>query len=406
MPENECSRRDFLKLTAAAAGAALLPACSHSMKKMETELGAMPVDTDWTPHAAGAWMPRGTHAGAYDTFKKTIEASTDFSWLSRGDSVLVKLSLNSANPFPATTDPWSLVFLIRLLREKGAGRIMVGDSSGVESVHWTRDFQKGSSRKNCKLSGLLDVIEQCDTDPVFFEEAGYDAFEPFYPAGRHHWKEPLWITAAVSQADHIVYLARVSSHVMGDVTSGMKIGVGFLREDSRKAFHRGGESFYAMYEEINHVPEISSKLRLTVSSGRKVLSTFGPDNGHVTNPGHGLIFSSEDLLAHELLAYAWLLYNREFETGFLDVGVTGRLTRMRSSINRGFVWYTWRDGGFYQTPGIPMFIPGNIYTHPAIMNAMKRRNGRPAGIQWEQVNAPAGSQGMAQYIENKIAVRA
>jgi hypothetical protein len=183
----------------------------------------------------------------------------------------------------------------------------------------------------------------------------------------------------------------------------MKIGVGFLREDSRKAFHQGGDSFYAMYEEISQIPAISSKLRLVVSSGRKVLSTFGPDNGHVTEPVQGLIISSADLFAHEVLAYAWLLYNREFETSFFDVGITGRLTKIRSFINKGFVWYTWEDGDFHQTPKIPLFIPGSIYAHPSIMNFMKRMGGRPANIEWEQVNAPAGSEIMTDYIKGKIA---
>ncbi len=403
MTDNGFSRRDFLKFSGVLAGAVFLPACANSMKKMEAELAVMPVDDAWTPHVASAWIPKGEHGNAYGVFKKTMEASTDFSWLSSGDSVFIKLSMNSSNPFPATSDPWALAFLIRLLQEKGAGRIMAGDSSGMESVHWTRDSQKGSSRECCKKAGLMDAIVQNGAEPVFFEEAGYDAYIPLYPKEPHHWREPLWISAVVKESDHIIYLARVSSHIMGDITSGMKIGVGFLREDSRKAFHRGGDNFYAMYEEINHVPEIASKLRLSVSSGRKVLATFGPDNGHVTAPASGLVIASEDLVAHEMLSYSWLLYNREHETGFFDSGVTGRLTRMRSPINRGFVWYTWRDGGFFQTPKIPMFIAGNIYAHPSIINAMNRKGGRPERIDWEQVNPSAETEMMADYIRDKIA---
>jgi len=38
----------------------------------------------------------------------------------------------------------------------------------------------------------------------------------------------------------------------------MKISVGFLREDSRKLMHQGGATYYAMYEEINEVPQIKS----------------------------------------------------------------------------------------------------------------------------------------------------
>ena len=403
MSKNQCSRREFLKFTGAAACTAVLPGCAHIMKTTEAEFAVMPVTASWTPHVTSAWIPKGAHGDAYDVFKKTIEASTDFSWLSKGDIVLIKLALNSGNPFPAISDPWALAFMIRLLREKGAGRIMAGDSSGVESVHWTQKEQKGSSRECCKTAGLLDVIEQNKADALFFEEKGYDSFIETSPAGSHHWKEPIWITSAVNEIDHIIYLARVSSHVLADITSGMKIGVGFLREDSRKAFHQGGDTFYAMYEEINQIPAISSKLRLVVSSGRKVFSTFGPDNGHVAVPEQGLIISSEDLFAHEVLAYAWLLYNQEFETGFFDGGITGGLTKRRSFINKGFVWVTWEDTDFNQTPAIPLFIPGSLYAHPSMMNFMKRMGGRPANIAWEQVNAPSRSEKMADYINGKIA---
>lgn len=406
MTDHQYSRRDFMKLSGAAACAAMLPGCAAVMKPMEKELEQMPVDDAWSPHVASAWIPKNAHVespdDAYATFKKTVEAATDFSWLSAGDSVLIKLALNSGNPFPATTDPWSLSCMIRLLREKGAGQIRVGDSSGIESVHWTTQKQKGSSRALCKQAGLFDPIIENDAEPVFFEEAGYDGFFETAPVGGHHWQSPVWITSAVAEADHIIYLARVSSHVLGDITAGLKIGVGFLREDSRRVFHQGGDAFYAMYEEINHVPEIASKLRLTVSSGRKVLATFGPDNGHVAVPEFGLLFASEDLLAHEALSYAWLLYNREHETGFFDAGVTGRLTRMRSPINRGFVWYMWKDAGFFETPGIPLFIAGNIYAHPSMVNAMNRKGGRPVRIDWEPLNAPAGTEMMADYIKAKM----
>ena len=62
-----------------------------------------------------------------------------------------------------------------------------------------------------------------------------------------------------------------------------------MRDDSRKEFHSGGKDFYAMYEEINEIPEIKSKLRLSLTSGRKVMTTIGPDIGTVAEPEQGLI---------------------------------------------------------------------------------------------------------------------
>src|SRR5476651_1577382 len=52
-------------------------------------------------HLSAAWMPKGDTS--YTLFKRVIEKATDFSWLNKGDSVLIKLALNSGNPYPATS---------------------------------------------------------------------------------------------------------------------------------------------------------------------------------------------------------------------------------------------------------------------------------------------------------------
>jgi len=379
------NRRQFLTASAGIAGAAFLPACARNRSGLYvSEMEQMPVVETYSPKASSSWITRGDEQNSYGLFKKTIEAATDFSWLSSGDRVMLKLALNKGNPYPATTDPWSVSCMVKLLKEKGAGQIYVADQSGVQSVLWTADNKKGSSRECCESAGLFGVIEETGATPLFFEEQGYDAYAPGLPEGIHHWSAPIWITSSVNNVDHIIYLGRISSHVLGDATLGFKLSVGFLREDSRKAFHQGGDDFYVMYEEIIQVPQIKNKFRLAVSSGRSVFSTFGPDDGHVSTPDYGLLVASDDLLAHELLCYAWLQWNREFETPFYADATTGRITRWRSTINRGFVWVTWDPDN--KTPDIPLYRAKHIYSHPSVINYMKRMGGRPGKIQWEQVN--------------------
>jgi uncharacterized protein (DUF362 family) len=394
------TRREFLSVSTGIAGAALMPGCAHNQNTRYTsEMEQMPVLDSYAPRASSSWIAKGEHQNAYNLFKKTIEAATDFSWLSSGDRVLLKLALNKGNPYPATTDPWSIACMVKLLKEKGAGQIYIGDQSGVESVLWTENNKRGSSRKCCESAGLFGVIEESGATPLFFEEQGYDAYVPAIPEGAHHWHSPIWVTRMVNEVDHIIYLGRVSSHVMGDATLGFKLSVGFLREDSRMAFHQGGDHFYAMYEEINQVPQIKNKFRLAVSSARSVFSLFGPDNGHVAAPDHGLLIASEDLLAHELLCYSWLQWNREFETPFYSHATTGSITRWRSTINRGFVWYVWDPE--HKTPSISLFQDKNIYSHPSVINCMKRMGGRPGNYQWEQVNV-CPDKSIPAYLENML----
>jgi len=322
---------------------------------------------------SAAWIDKG--AAPYPVFHDMVDNATDFSWLQPGDTVLVKLAMNSGNPYPATTDPWALDCILKMLKAKGASKILVGDQSGVRNVYWTQaGKQRGSSREFAHNTGLFHVIESNGATPVFFEERGYDAYIAVTPRGGH-WKTPIYITSLINEVDHIVNMPRVGSHGLADVSSGLKIAVGFLREDSRRVLHTGGADFYAMIEEISEVPEIKNKIRLTVSSARKVMSLIGPDAGFVVEPNSAPVFASTNLLAHDLYAYAFLQYCRDKLTpaSASSPDVPGNLwevMKMRTPRNRGFVKLVWglEDN---QVPELPVFQPGKIYEHPAIRNYIR-----------------------------------
>jgi len=402
-PQNLSTRREFLIGTAGLALATVLPACSQTTKTVPIQK-AEPEITSVTDRELGvscSWVAKGEHENSYALFKKTVEATTDFSWLSRGDRVLLKIALNSGNPYPATTDPWSVHCMVKLLKERGAGEILVGDQSGFGTVQWTKDRKEGSSRQVAKTAGLLKVIEDSDAEPCFFEEYGWDAYLPASPDGKHHWKRPIMVPAKLDEVDHIIYLPRVSSHILAGKTLGIKLGVGFLRSDSRGEFHRGGKQFYSMYEEINHVPQIASKLRLIVSSGRSVLTLVGPNEGPTAKPDYGLVLASDDLLAHEMLAYAWLQWNRQFETSSIAHMTMGRPTKSRSGYNKRFSDRMWPDKDGRETPAIDYFEPGNLFNHPAIVNYLKRMGGRPRSIAVEELNNQPDSS-VIDYLKRQL----
>ena len=402
-PQNLSTRREFLIGTAGLALATVLPACSQTTKTVPIQK-AEPEITSVTDRELGvscSWVAKGEHENSYALFKKTVEATTDFSWLSRGDRVLLKIALNSGNPYPATTDPWSVHCMVKLLKERGAGEILVGDQSGFGTVQWTKDRKEGSSRQLAKTAGLLKVIEDSDAEPCFLEEYGWDAYLPASPDGKHHWKRPIMVPAKLDEVDHIIYLPRVSSHILAGKTLGIKLGVGFLRSDSRGEFHRGGKQFYSMYEEINHVPQIASKLRLIVSSGRSVLTLVGPNEGPTAKPDYGLVLASDDLLAHEMLAYAWLQWNRQFETSSIAHMTMGRPTKSRSGYNKRFSDRMWPDKDGRETPAIDYFEPGNLFNHPAIVNYLKRMGGRPRSIAVEELNNQPDSS-VIDYLKRQL----
>ena len=47
-----------------------------------------------------------------------------------------------------------------------------------------------------------------------------------------------------------------------------------------------------------------------LTSATKLLTTFGPDDGHVSEPETGLVLASTDVVAHDMVSLAWLIENR------------------------------------------------------------------------------------------------
>lgn len=357
----------------------------------------------YAPKVTGYWVPKGEHAKSLALARRMLDAVTDFAWLSRGDRVLVKLALNSGYAYPRTTDAFLLDAVIRILTEKGA-RVVVGDSAGCGHVRWTPAEKKGSTRALCREAGLLPIIEQHGATPVFFEERDYDSFVETLPLRGGHWKRPMRITSVVTEVEHIVYLPRVSSHVLADFTAGLKLGVGFLREDSRLAAHSGGADFPAMFEEINHVPEIEGKVRLVASSARMIPTLVGPDLGPVATPDHGLYFASTDLLAHDLVAYALVKWAREFMTSAEEHAKDGALTKTRATRNKGFLKTMWKLPEGAEIADLAYFQAGEtgpIYDHPVIVNFMTRKGGHPEKVELEQLT-PNPAPAVADYLKTEI----
>ena len=265
-----------------------------------------------------------------------LKATGNLSWLSSGDTVLLKPALNSADPYPSTTHPLAVSVTATLLAERGA-TVVIGDQSGIEHVlHHPGGVVHGSTAENYQKSGMGVFTSARFTG---FEEGGWD--EGFY----HHrssstpsWHDGFHITIQAKKADHIISLPRVSTHSMAGASLGFKNMVGMLREDSRMEFHANGpmngfivrsakRSTLASHDDksgrfFEKIVEISDavrdKLRLTLFLATEVQATFGPDRygiplgrtglgrAYVVRPGPGLVLCSADQVAAEAAALAVL----------------------------------------------------------------------------------------------------
>ncbi|MCK9364032.1 MAG: DUF362 domain-containing protein [Syntrophales bacterium] len=98
--------------------------------------------------------------------------------------------------------------------------------------------------------------------------------------------------------------------VLAGATLGMKAAVGYWRTDTRLEYHRDAATFHEKTAEANTARTLLQKQRLVISAADKILTTFGPDKGHVHQPPTGLVIASESVVAHDMVSLAWLMENR------------------------------------------------------------------------------------------------
>jgi uncharacterized protein (DUF362 family) len=306
------TRRGFTKLAASSLLSLTLPGCStrDAANRNGSGMGLAYADEPTTAVTL-AGVPRAAGDEAtMQAVRTTALAATDFSWLSRGDTVVIKPVCNSGNVYPATTDPAALRAMVALLKERGAGRVIVADMSGVEFVRFSKDNLSGSTRQLMQRNGMLQAAEAAGAEVHAFEEQGWDAFYEDRPVAGANWSQAVMMPNLLKQTDHIVLMPRCSRHLLAGSTLGMKAAVGWWRHDSRLEYHRDAATLAEKTAEANTVSTLLAKQRLVLSSATKVLTTFGPDRGYVAEPETGLVFASTSLTAHDMVSLAWLVENR------------------------------------------------------------------------------------------------
>jgi len=334
-----------------------------------------------------AALPRGaTPEQTIAAIRRVAEAATDFSWLSRGDAVFIKPASNSPHQYPATTSPLAVLAIARLLREKGAGRVIVGDKPGVEWVYQDKNRQRGSSRAILSKNGLHQAALESGAEVHYFDEAGYDAYFADHTEHKSHWRGELLFPSILKEVDHIVLLPRVSRHTLAGTTFGLKAAVGWLRDDSRLELHRDARSFLEKAVEINDALVLRQKLRLVLSLATKVQTTFGPDRGYTVEPDPGLVFGSESLLAHDMVALGWLLWNREQLTPAEQlVWYRDPYRAYPGALNRAFVGYTWGFKELLASETYDSVPVHSVRTDPQLSHAASLKGGVPQ-IELEDVS--------------------
>ena len=198
-------------------------------------------------------------------------------------TILIKINLNTADPYPASTDPRMLEGLLRFLHERNFRRLWVGDCSSVRSL---------PTRKVVAKTGIIEALSEMASFLPFDEGPWVSV-----PIQGHYLKK-VAVPRIALEADRIISLANMKTHIESDFSFGMKLGVGFVHPLERFALHR--DHLREKIVEIN----LAVPPDLTIIDGRTAFITGGPDRGETA--GCDAVIVGTDVVGADLAAYGVL----------------------------------------------------------------------------------------------------
>ncbi|MGA1869415.1 MAG: DUF362 domain-containing protein [bacterium] len=218
---------------------------------------------------------------------RAIELAGGLNFILPGDTILLKLALNSPYPFPATTSPFIVAHLIKRLKERGAGEIYVGD----KSPRW-------QDTMSCmEETGIYQTTVNAGAYIAIFED---NEMIPVKPVAATHWPVGFSIPTLFTRVDHIIALPTLRTHVHANFTMGIKSFVGALPQSDRDKMHNSLHFF----ERIAEIPLCTDKIRLSLLDARSGFNSEGPDSGNLITPG--IIIASKNLVASDIAGLALL----------------------------------------------------------------------------------------------------
>lgn len=268
------SRRAFIGIACQAA----LAGCAASKERYSP-----PIRTSGTRNGPISIVRHDDPARAIEM---AVEMIDGLSFIKTGDTVLIKPAVNSEISFPAATDPFMLSTVIDMVRERGAGTVVVAERSGV----W-RDTERCM-----KSTGTYQAAVDSRAEIVFLENEDYIKVHPSLSPG---WLFGYSIPKMLNNVDHIISLPTVRTHGSADFTMSMKNNMGFITQWDRNFMHTS----LRLQEKIAELG-LAIKPSLVILDGRKAFCLGGPNKGELRSPC--VIIAGRNMVSCDALGLAVL----------------------------------------------------------------------------------------------------
>lgn len=211
--------------------------------------------------------------GLKESIAAAVAAIGGFSpVVGKGDTILLKPNFNTADPFPASSDPAFVRAVIELLYDHGASVVVLGESSSK------------STRRVLRDTGMLDEARRAGAEVVIFDEEKWIEAQ----VGGQYLKK-VTLAEAAQRAEKMVYLPCLKTHTGARFTLSLKLAMGFVRPRDRWVMHL--RRLQEKVAELNTVIHPD----LVIMDGRKCFISGGPSQGVVREPG--LVLASGDRVA-------------------------------------------------------------------------------------------------------------
>ncbi len=195
-------------------------------------------------------------------------------YVSKGDKILLKPNFNTADPFPASTDPDFLLTVAKMILD------ITPDLTIIESSMFrlkTVDVIKKMMGDGLKDLGVPLITE----NDYIYKSIDLQAL------GAEYFKKIKLPEQILDPEVKIILLPCLKTHFIAQFTGALKIAVGFMEKKQRMKMHMS-RTVPEKVAELN----LGYKTHLVIMDGRKIFVTKGPMDGQVETPQKILVGTS------------------------------------------------------------------------------------------------------------------
>ena len=209
--------------------------------------------------------------------------------------LFIKPNFNSADLAPGSTHNDTLKAIIGKLREMEAGKLTIGDRSGM-----------GSTRDVFENKQIFALAKDLKLDTVVFDDLKAEDWELVKFEGSH-WKQGFYVPRAVRSAGGIVQTCCLKTHRYGGYfTLSLKNSVGIAAKRVPGNDYNFMSELHGSAAQRTMIAEINTAYKpdLVVLDGVDAFTTGGPDKGKEVNAG--VILAGTDRVAIDAIGVAIL----------------------------------------------------------------------------------------------------